>query len=207
MGFGKQHDSARNLDAELEGIVAEYQTPLIRYAARLVNDGDAARDVVQKTFLKLFDNWKNKGYPEIVKPKSWLYRVAHNLAVDHVRAESRRQDLHEREATDPAFSAASARHSESHARQQEVLRHLDVLTEVEKQVLLLRLEEGLSYKEIAAVTKRTEGNIGCVLHHAVKKVGAKIKKAQREDGAFSVPGKNGGKKTRATAVPRSPETK
>jgi RNA polymerase sigma factor (sigma-70 family) len=54
---------------------------------------------------------------------------------------------------------------------------VDTLSPVERQVLLLRLEEGLSYKEIAAVTERSVGNVGKVLHHAVKKLSEKAKEA------------------------------
>ncbi|MFN2351679.1 MAG: sigma-70 family RNA polymerase sigma factor, partial [Kiritimatiellia bacterium] len=56
----------------------------------------------------------------------------------------------------------------------ECLRHLSV---PEQQIMVLRLQEGLSYREISRITGRTEGNVGCILHHAVKKVSTKLKKA------------------------------
>jgi DNA-directed RNA polymerase specialized sigma24 family protein len=43
--------------------------------------------------------------------------------------------------------------------------------------VILRLQEGLSYQEIAGITGRTEGNVGCILHHAVKKIAAGLKKS------------------------------
>jgi RNA polymerase sigma factor (sigma-70 family) len=61
-------------------------------------------------------------------------------------------------------------------RHRVVLDHLDRLSPVERQVLLLRLEEGLSYQEIADVTERSVGNVGKVLHHAVRKVSEELKK-------------------------------
>ena len=79
----------------LEGAMEQYQTALLRYAARVLNSEDAARDVVQETFIRLNANLekiKRRG----VKVKGWLFRVAHNAAVDHIRKESRRRTLHER---------------------------------------------------------------------------------------------------------------
>ncbi|MFT5240213.1 MAG: RNA polymerase sigma factor (sigma-70 family) [Candidatus Promineifilaceae bacterium] len=188
-------------DAELEALIAEYETQLLRFATRIVNDADAARDVVQQAFLKLVAVWKDKNYSRITNPKSWLFRVTHNLAVDHVRRDVRRHALHEKQAGDPVFSHVSTRHVDSEAKHREVLRHLDVLTPLEKHVLLLRLEEDLSYKEIARITKRTQGNVGCVLHHAVKKIADQIRRANAVvTSADSMPEKNGRKKLAATDV-------
>ena len=55
-----------------------------------------------------------------------------------------------------------------------VLEHVSELKPNEQQVLLLRLEEGLSYKEIGQITGRTVGNVGKVLHHAVKKLSLRM---------------------------------
>jgi len=56
-----------------------------------------------------------------------------------------------------------------------VLANLRKLDLAERQVVLLRLQEGLSYKEISRITGRTEGNVGCLLHHAVKKLSQCVK--------------------------------
>ena len=158
--FNETDSTSDKRDAELDVLIAEYETPLLRYATRIVNDADAARDVVQQAFLKLVAVWKAKDYAHISNPKSWLYRVTHNLAVDHVRRETRLRTLHEKQTGDPALSHASTRHMDCADKHREVLRHLDVLTPLEKQVPLLRLEEEFSYKEIARITRRGGGR-GC----------------------------------------------
>ena len=86
----------------MEAIVAEYETPLLRYAARILNNPAAAQDVVQNTFIKLFRGWK-PGMHASPSLKSWLYRVTHNEAVDYIRRESRLQLLHEKQASDQAI--------------------------------------------------------------------------------------------------------
>jgi RNA polymerase sigma-70 factor (ECF subfamily) len=65
-------------------------------------------------------------------------------------------------------------------RKQRVLDLLGKLQPREQQVILLRLQEGLSYQEISTVTGRTEGNVGNILHHAVRK----LSQALRRSGAL-----------------------
>ena len=162
---------------EFEAVITTHQSGLLRYVTRLVNDAAAAQDVVQETFIKLFRVW-HKGARPTDNLRPWLYRVAHNAATDYIRHESRLHHLHEQEASerftpDPAIPA----YGDPTERVNIVLGHLRRLNPAEQQVLLLRMQEGLSYREISLITGRTEGNIGCILHHAVQKVSASLKKA------------------------------
>ncbi len=162
----------------MEAIVAEFETPLLRYATRILNNGAAAQDVVQNTFIKLFRAWE-PGMHASPSLKSWLYRVTHNEAVDHIRRESRLQVLHEKQTSDPTMvSCEDGRNclmtdAEKH---EAVLALVHTLHPREQQVLLLRLEEGLSYKDISRLTGRSEGNVGNLLHHAVRKLSTGLKK-------------------------------
>jgi RNA polymerase sigma-70 factor (ECF subfamily) len=161
----------------MEAVMAEHETALLRYAGRLVNSPVAAQDVVQNVFIKLYRG----GYLESVeepKLKAWLYRVAHNEAVDHVRREARVRDLHERHAREvPLHVAPEAGADLSAAERRDlVLKCLERMHPRDRQVVLLRLEEGLSYREIAEITGRTTGNVGYILFHAVRTLGERLKK-------------------------------
>jgi RNA polymerase sigma factor (sigma-70 family) len=165
----------------MEAIMTEHESGLLRYATRLLNNPDTAQDVVQNVFIKLYRNW-----PEGMKPspklKSWLYSVTHNEAVDTIRRESRLRLLHEKQAGDPALAPVCAdgvhcSASSEDERRTIVMEHLRKLHPRQQQVLLLRLDEGLSYSEISAATGRTEGNVGNLLHHAVKDLAARLKRA------------------------------
>ena len=79
----------------METIMAEHESALLRYATRILNNASAAEDVVQGVFVKLFRAWK-EGMKPSDQLKSWLYRVTHNEAIDHLRKESRLQALHEK---------------------------------------------------------------------------------------------------------------
>jgi RNA polymerase sigma-70 factor (ECF subfamily) len=174
-------DGERDRAVLMEAIMTEHESGLLRYAARLVNNPDTAQDVVQNVFIKLYRSW-----PEGMKPspklKSWLYSVTHNEAVDTIRRESRLKLLHEKHAGDPAANTQCADGVHCNAasdddRRAVVMQYVRKLHPRQQQVLLLRLEEGLSYSEISAVTGRSEGNVGNLLHHAVKELAARLKRA------------------------------
>jgi len=171
-----------DLLSQMETIVAEHETALLRYATRILNNPVAAEDVVQNVFVKLFQGWKKGTHPSD-KLKSWLYRVTHNEAIDHIRRESRLSVLHQKQAQEKDGNCPDGVHcAESDAeRRTMVLEHVHSLHPAEQQVLLLRMEEGLSYKQIAEVTGRTEGNVGCILHGAVVKISKKMARSQNPE--------------------------
>jgi RNA polymerase sigma-70 factor (ECF subfamily) len=172
---GKGHPLPEDLD--LEGVMEEYQTSLLRYAARVLNNPTAAQDVVQETFIRLHANWNgvtgNRG-----ALKGWLFRTAHNAAVDYIRRESRRRLLYQRQAREAEYLTPARNFAPDRDEQQEqVLRCLNILKPKEREVLVLRLQEGMSYREIAAVIKRSEGYVGTLIHTATKKLSQHLRQA------------------------------
>ncbi len=160
----------------METIVNAHESALLRYAAGILNDPDAAQDVVQNAFIKLFRLWK-PGMQPSENLRGWLYRVTHNEAIDHLRRERRIGLLHRRQAEEasPPDDPPADPHSE---QLEAVLAGVRKLDPAERQVLLLRLQEGLSYRDISRITGRTEGNVGCILHHAVRKLGRMLRSPQ-----------------------------
>jgi RNA polymerase sigma-70 factor (ECF subfamily) len=159
--------------AEMEAIVATHEQALLRYACGLLRDPHAAQDAVQHAFIKLCD----RGFPIRLDPpalKAWLYRATHNAAIDHQRSEKRHSALHEKAALDAAPADPP---EESPDRREVVIECLRRLPPSEQQVLLLRLQEGLPYKEISQTTGLPEGTVGRLLHDAVKKLGTLVQKA------------------------------
>jgi RNA polymerase sigma factor (sigma-70 family) len=175
IGTGQPSGGA-DRESLMQAIVAEHESALLRYATRLLNNRTMAEDVVQNAFIKLMRVWEDGVRPS-EHLKAWLYRVTHNEAVDHIRRESRLQMLSARQAEEQPEACSDGVHCGSDERRQLVLSHMRRLDPREQQVLLLRLEEGLSYKDIGRITGRTEGNVGNILHHAVKKLSQSIKKA------------------------------
>lgn len=172
-GENKSNPNAQRM-AEMEAIVVAHQAELLRYATRVLHDPHSAQDVVQQAFIRLFSLWRDRNYPAMENLRAWLYRVTHNSAIDHMRGETRRRTLYEKHAAEiePGTDGDGGARSD---RKALVLHHLSALDEKDRQVLLLRLEAGLSYQEIASVTGRSIGNVGCILHHAVKKLAERVR--------------------------------
>jgi RNA polymerase sigma-70 factor (ECF subfamily) len=162
----------------LEHVMAEHESALLRYATRILRDPDAAQDVVQDTFIRFSRHCGNGARPPR-QVRAWLYRVTHNGAVDHIRRESRLRRLHEKQAEEIEHAAPPGQRQnlDQEERLNMVLAAVRRLKPAEQQVVILRLQEGLSYKDIARITRRTEGNVGCLLHHAVRKVSGSLKQA------------------------------
>jgi len=160
----------------MEGIVSKHEKALLQYAARLVNSPATAQDVVQNVFIKLFKSWDGHSAPSN-KLKSWLFRVTHNEAVDFIRRESRLTLLHKKHAEEELLACSDGHNCppDHQERMATVLQHLKTLHPREQQIILLRLEQGLSYREIAEITGRTQSYVGNILHHAVRKLSMTLK--------------------------------
>jgi len=165
--------------AAFESLVSAYEGPLLRYASTIVHDPDAAQDVVQNTFLRLFRRWKEELKPS-PRVSSWLYRVAHNCAVDYLRKESRRRDLHTRQAEGqpdsfPPDRGEAFRISEGAERAVEALGRLSLR---EQQLVILKVYDEKSYREISEISGLTVSNVGYILHHAMKKMASMLKETK-----------------------------
>ena len=172
---GKETNADRM--AAFDAVVSEYEGPLIRYAARIVCHHDAAQNVVQDTFIKLFRNWKEELKP-CPKLSSWLYCVAHNCAVDHIRKEARHNLLHLRHARehDPFVGPDRGAGSTVSEAAEQAAQALQTLSLREQQLVILKIYEDKSYAEIGEITGLLVGNVGYILHHAMKKLAAELRK-------------------------------
>src|SRR5215211_5916558 len=66
-----------------EELVRRYQRPIVAYVYRLVGDYDAALDLAQEVFIKVYSSLER--YRPEFKFSTWIYRIAHNAAIDHLR--------------------------------------------------------------------------------------------------------------------------
>src|SRR3954467_9181834 len=69
-----------------EELVRRYQRPITNYVFRMLNDYDASLDVTQEVFIKVYNSLQR--YSSEYKFSTWLYRIAHNAAIDHMRRNS-----------------------------------------------------------------------------------------------------------------------
>jgi RNA polymerase sigma-70 factor (ECF subfamily) len=165
--------------ATIEEVFAALESPLLAYARRLVGDFAVAEDVVQDAFMKLHSQFQ-----QVRTPQPWLYRTVHNLAVDHQRRASRIVLVDDRTSEDlPANDTADSQPmpDEQIARWEGiglVRLVLETLDARSRELIRLRFEEELSYKEIAESTGLTVGNVGYILHHALKAMALELEKTE-----------------------------
>jgi RNA polymerase sigma-70 factor (ECF subfamily) len=146
-------------NGDLMTVVARYQGSLLRYVGRMLGTmGDQSEDVVQETFIRLHRQVSTQGWDSIRHPTTWLFQVAHNLTIDVLRRRIRRQDAGQVPA-DPADIAEEQAGQEmdvlGEAIRQEarhaVLRELGQLEEQYRQVVLLKVIQGMSLRQVAEV--------------------------------------------------------
>jgi RNA polymerase sigma factor (sigma-70 family) len=152
----------------IEQAMADFESPLIGYAATLLNDTDRARDVVQDTFVRLCQQDAAKVRDSL---KSWLFTVCRNRALDVLRKEKRTRPLDDsgwKKVAEPSLQPDEQ--ADFDERLSRVMALLDRLTENQREVILLKFQHGLSYHEIEAITGLGNGNIGFLIHTGLKRL-------------------------------------
>ena len=146
-------------------IVRRYQRRIYSVLYRMVGHHADVEDLCQETFLQLLRN--SRGMAEAREPEAWVYRVAMNVAIDHLRRKVRERGLADKAAgRAPEPKPPTPAESESAARQA-----LDALEPQLRQVAILRIFEGLSHEQISAVLDAPVGTIRWRLFEARRKLG------------------------------------
>lgn len=152
----------------LERTFREQQAPLTRYAARLLGDADAARDVVQDVFLRLMRQDRAALAGHTVE---WLFTVCRHRALDILRKEGRMKRFEEGEMERmPGAEARPGRAAEAAETQASVLALIGQLTPQQQEVVRLKFQNGFSYKEISRITDLSVNNVGFIIHTAVARL-------------------------------------
>ena len=158
----RSHENA----AFVRTAVEQYQAPLLRYATRLVNDPDRARDVVQDTFVRLMAQSPATIDSHLAE---WLFTVCRNRAFDIYRKEGRMKQFDEgaveRVVAAEPRPGAVLEAEETHAA---IVRLIDRLPPNQQEVIRLKFQNGFSYREISRITSLSVGNVGFLIHTAIK---------------------------------------
>ncbi|WP_158222613.1 RNA polymerase sigma factor [Rhodopirellula sp. MGV] len=144
------------------------EVALMSYAKHLVGDRDRANDLVQDAFLRLCKQPQEKVRGKV---RQWLFRVCRNRAFDVMKKEGRIRPLDdtvaEKEVSrdgDPVTKVEMAE------RYSDALDQLGNLPERQQEVIRLKIESGLSYREISHATGLSVGNVGYLLSTGLKTV-------------------------------------
>lgn len=158
-------------ETALDEIIGRKTEPLLKLVYRILNDAEEARDIVQMTFFKL---WQNRDrFDERWSPNTWIYRIATNLAIDNLR--SRRSRLRTLEPMrlhlqDLGDDRTRRQRSEIHESEVMAIFHelAADLTDKQRMVFLLREVEGLPSKEVSEIVGCRESTVRNHLFNARK---------------------------------------
>ena len=143
--------------------IERFEKPLISYAKQITGDLDSARDAVQETFLRLSRQDLEKLEPRLAP---WLYFVCRNCAMDYRRKNGRYQELLEEE--DLPLEMCPRQTLVDEEDKQQLAALVARLTARQRELLKLKFEADLTYKEMAEVMKMSISNIGVQLHETIK---------------------------------------
>ena len=160
------------------GLVEKYQGRVYAMVYGMLRNREDARDITQEAFVKAYKNLKSFRLESSFY--TWLYRIAMNLAIDFTRKRKRQGTTSFDEAVasrDQDGGISEVHHGDSPSKKLErkqvykqIMDALEKLPADQKQVILLRELEGLSYREISEVMDIPEGTVMSRLFYARKKL-------------------------------------
>jgi RNA polymerase sigma factor (sigma-70 family) len=161
----------------IEELFAALESPLLSYAQRLLGELAAAEDAVQEAFMKLHTH-----FDEVREPRRWLYRTVHNHALNLRRKSGKIVPFPQSNDADaPGADTADPQPlpDEEIARWEGiglVRLSLETLDERSRELVRLKFNENLSYREISRRTGLKPGHVGYLLHHALKGIAGELAK-------------------------------
>jgi RNA polymerase sigma-70 factor (ECF subfamily) len=151
-------------ETSFEELVRRYQRPIAAYVYRMVGDYDAALDLTQEVFIKVYNSLTR--YRSEFKFSTWIYKIAHNAAIDHLRRHAVREhslttgiDGERKEISIESRRLTPEQESERKEKRSEIESVVQLLPAAYRELIVLRHSQDLSYDEIAEVTGLPLGTV------------------------------------------------
>jgi len=161
-----------------EEVFERFEIPLLQYAGRITGDRERAKDVVQETFIKF---QRNGALDRADEPATWLFTVCRNRALNVCRKERRMMYLDEEliESREREQPMPFERLEEEEAAG-FLMRIIGTLPPRQQEVLRLKFQNDLSYRQIADITKTSTNNVGVLIHTALKKLRQRYRETSKD---------------------------
>ncbi len=163
-----------DVQGAFEVLVQRYQHRLLGVLLHLVGHADEAEDLTQEVFLRIYK--ARKGYRPRAKFSTWLFTIANNLALNHLRSKGRSPMVapeggtgstgHRPDELVPSRDGTASAQLRKVELSEVVREALDMLGEDQRMAVLLNKFEGMGYAEIAEVMGRSEAAIKSLLARA-----------------------------------------
>lgn len=160
-------EAVRGDQQAFAGLYEAHFDRIFRYVYLKIGDREEAEDMTQQVFLhalKSITSFKFQGTPFT----AWLFRIAHNQMVDHLRKKSRRPATVEIDDTVPCNTNDPVRMTELNLSIEQLSRATQNLTQAQREVISMRFAGGLSIEEVARTMGKNPGAIKALQHAAVQ---------------------------------------
>lgn len=150
-------------------LVREYQRPLYAHIRNMVLNHDDTDDVLQNTFVKVFQNLKNfKGESKLY---SWVYRIATNEAITFINTRAKKSGISSEELKDKMINNLQADVDyDGDEIQLKLQKAVATLPEKQQLVFKMKYYQELKYEEISEILETSVGGLKASYFHAVKKI-------------------------------------
>jgi RNA polymerase sigma-70 factor (ECF subfamily) len=152
------------VEGSFEELVRRYQRPISAYVYRMVGNYESALDLTQEIFIKVYSSLRR--YRPEFKFSTWIYKIAHNSAVDHLRRNTTREQSLVMGPEGDQFdlpvesgSLSPEQESERKERRGEIESVVRALPANYRELIILRHSQDLSYEEIVEVTGLPLGTV------------------------------------------------
>ncbi len=156
--------AAQGLEGGFEELVRRYQRPISAYVYRMVGDYDCALDLTQEIFIKIYASLSR--YRPEFKFSTWIYKIAHNAAIDHLRRNvGRERSINSGTESEPqqliieSKGLSPEQQSEREERRLEIESVVRLLPTAYRELIVLRHSQDLTYEEIVEVTGLPLGTV------------------------------------------------
>jgi len=168
-------------------LVERYRGKLFVYLYCLVGQKEETEDLLQNVFIKVYKNLNR--FDQTRKFSSWIYRIAHNEAVNHIKRKYLKKFVSWEDVVTAkdnleinGLKEDAGEEWMRHERIREIHKSVDRLPIKYKQVLILRYFSGKSYKEMAEIMGKPVNTVGTLINRAKSYLQAEIKKEKAELG-------------------------
>ncbi len=164
----RKTETRRANEARLVSLYEEYYDKITRYAYVRISDRTEAEDIAEEVFLKALQSLKS--YEERGIPmQAWLFRIAHNLVVDHLRKTTKRRTV-PIETVQVETDENPVTTAEKNIEVERVTKAMEQLTKEQREVLGLRFFGGLTSKETGNILNKRDGTVREMQRAAMEKL-------------------------------------
>lgn len=160
--------------------------PVYRYVHFKVRDPQASDDLTSEVFLRVLEALK-KGQMWKKTPDAWIFGIARNVVADHYRKNSWHTEVELDERLSAPGEESPIRQVMIDEEYEELSQAITMLTDEQRDVILLRFMEGLSINEVAEVLNKTPGAVKGLQHRALRALSDAMQRPTSEQVAAEQP--------------------